>query len=197
MRRHGARCHGVSISPLISPVRTWPRVCPAGRSCYPSTTITRSGRLSCTPFRRGCGACQGSAGRSTWTFPSNIISPDATQDLLAVVPPHDRVMVPSLSLSPLSTHKVFRSVLVCALSTGQPHPLSANGRVFHLEGSRFLSFGKQPGRGLRRLPRVITWRISSPGTFLTIWNWKTGVLHVNTVRDPPQFFISSPLDDPA
>jgi len=105
---------------------------------------------------------------------------DATQDLLAVVAKHDP-----------------QNVLVCALSTGQPHPLSANGGVLRLERPRSPSSGNSKHEVCGDLLGMMTWSSDALDDRLLIWNWKTGVLHVNTVRDLPLCFMSSPLGKPA
>ena len=71
------------------------------------------------------------------------------------------------------------SVLVRALSTGQPHSLSANGGVLHLEPSQYPFFGSSKREISGDFLGIITWRSDEFDNRLLIWDWKTGVLHVN------------------
>jgi len=125
---------------------------------------------------------------------------DGTQDLLAVVPRHDGApmrFVSSLSLSCAYTHESSLpcSVLVRALSTGRPHPLSANGGILHSEASQYPFSGCSKHEISGDFLGMITFRNEEPEYRLLIWDWKTGVLHVNmrVVRVLPRSFIVNPL----
>jgi len=74
------------------------------------------------------------------------------------------------------------SVLVRALSTGRPHTLSANGGVLRLEASQYPSSGCSKHEISGDFLGMTTWRGDKWDDRLLIWNWKTGVLHVNMVR---------------
>jgi hypothetical protein len=114
---------------------------------------------------------------------------DATQDLFFVMPNHDITALMSSSfLSRAYTHHVSLpcSLYVRALSTGQPHALSANEGVLRLEPSHIPAPGNSKHEICGDFLGIITWRSDKRGyDSLLIWNWKTGVLHVNMVRAPP------------
>jgi hypothetical protein len=116
---------------------------------------------------------------------------DAAQDLLAVVPTHDvkrSVNSFTVSLSLLSLHICSRELLPCSvlmrtLSTGQPHALSANEGVLRLEEFRYVAVGSSK-RGIKGdFIGIITCHSKEWDDRLFIWNWKSGALQVNMVRD--------------
>ena len=118
---------------------------------------------------------------------------DATQDLLAVVPRHDakRLVVPVSSPScALCSWAHPYSILLLALSTGQPHPHSANGGVLHFEPSRCPALGNSKHEISGDFLGMITHGITALDDRLVIWNWKTGVIQVRMVRalHPRTFF---------
>lgn len=86
---------------------------------------------------------------------------DATQDLLVVVPKHDT-----------------RNIFLCALSTGQPHPLSAKGGLLYLESSRHPFQGNSKHEISGNFLGMITHSSEVFDDRLFIWNWKTGIIHV-------------------
>ena len=108
---------------------------------------------------------------------------DATQDLLVAVPRHNSkklVFYRYLLLcvcSRLSPHRIF----LVALSTGQPHPLSANGGVLYLESSRRPSLGNSKHEISGDFLGMITQSSDVFDDRLFIWNWKTGSIHVKMV----------------
>ena len=107
---------------------------------------------------------------------------DATQDLLVGVPRHDsKELVFSLPFprlrSRFSTYRIF----LFALSTGQPHPLSANEGVLCLEPSRRHSLGNSKHEISGDFLGMITQRSDVFDDRLFIWNWKTGIIHVKMV----------------
>ena len=110
---------------------------------------------------------------------------DATQDLLAVVSRNDKTTLAFLfflSLTRIYSPEVPCSVLVRALSTGQPHPLSANEGILHLESSQNPSTGNSKHEICGDFLGMIAWRGDKWDDRLLIWNWKTGILLVNMVR---------------
>jgi len=86
---------------------------------------------------------------------------DATQDLLVAVPRHDS-----------------KNIFLVALSTGQPHPLSANGGVLYLEPSRRPSMGNSKHEISGDFLGMITQSSDVFDDRLFIWNWKTGIILV-------------------
>ena len=73
------------------------------------------------------------------------------------------------------------SIFLFALSTGQPHPLSANGGVLHLEPSRRPSLGNSKHELSGDFLGMITQSSDVFDDRLFIWNWKTGIVHVKMV----------------
>src|SRR6266566_4602986 len=68
------------------------------------------------------------------------------------------------------------SVLVFALSTGQPHPLSANGGVLYLGPSRRHFLGNSKHETSGDFLGMITQSSDVLDDRLFIWNWKTGII---------------------
>ncbi|KAF8467487.1 hypothetical protein DFH94DRAFT_296796 [Russula ochroleuca] len=100
---------------------------------------------------------------------------DATQDLLMVVQSRD-----------------LNNVLVRQLSTGRPHPLSANGGVLHVDQPLRPSLGNSKHEISGDFLGMITKNYKSFDYRLLIWNWKTGNVFVKMVRalpHHPQFFF--------
>ena len=119
---------------------------------------------------------------------------DATQDLLIVVPRHDTqksVYSVFLLYVHLLTYIPY-SVFVCALSTGQPHPLSDNEGVLHLEPCRSPARGNSKHEISGDFLGMITESRNALDDRLVIWNWKTGIILVRMVRVllPVLFFLS-------
>jgi hypothetical protein len=71
---------------------------------------------------------------------------------------------------------------VRALSTGQPHALSANEGVLRLEASQCPSQWNSKHEICGDFLGMVAWRRDRLDDRLLIWNWKTGVFHVNMVR---------------
>ena len=73
------------------------------------------------------------------------------------------------------------------LSTGQQHALSANEGIFHLEVFGFKESWCVSFDGRHEISGdfigVITSHNDELDDFLLIWNWKTGLRHVNMVRN--------------
>jgi len=89
---------------------------------------------------------------------------DATQDLLVAVLGHDS-----------------KNIFLFALSTGQQHPLSANGGVLYLEPSRRPYMGNSKHEISGDFLGMITQCKDVLDDRLFIWNWKTGIIHVKMV----------------
>jgi len=109
---------------------------------------------------------------------------DATQDLLMAVPRHDSkklVVLVILFLMCVCSRVSPHSILLLALSTGQPHPLSANGGVLYLESSRRPTLGNSKHEISGDFLGMITHSSDVLDDRLFIWNWKTGIIHVKMV----------------
>jgi hypothetical protein len=78
------------------------------------------------------------------------------------------------------------SIFLFALSTGQPHPLSANGGVLYLEPSRRPSMGNSKHEISGDFLGMITQSSDVFDDRLFIWNWKTGIIHVKMVLFFPE-----------
>jgi hypothetical protein len=119
---------------------------------------------------------------------------DATQDLLMAVPRHDSkklVVLVTLFLMCVCSRVSPHSILLLALSTGQPHPLSANGGVLYLESSRRPTLGNSKHEISGDFLGMIMHSSDVLDDRLFIWNWKTGIIHVKMVLF---FFLLNTLD---
>lgn len=80
-------------------------------------------------------------------------------------------------------------VLVRALSTGQPHSLSAGGGVLRLEASQYPSTGNRNHEICCEFLRKNTSRSDKLDDRLVIWKWKTGIPSCKHGMSPPQISI--------
>jgi hypothetical protein len=79
------------------------------------------------------------------------------------------------------------SIFLFALSTGQPHPHSANGGVLYLGPSRRPSLGNSKHEISGDFLGMITRSNDVLDDRLLIWNWKTGIIHVKKVLFVPEY----------